>query len=129
MLYLFPVFFLNGENIMPKTSSEREVVALRKQLKVYEKEMEKLQNLYQREIEKVAKSAYEMGLLEAGTGTVKHSVLKRIEAKKAAPKKSKKQTKKNRIKKSSVESLQEASASSIEIETPAEMTIPEPVET
>ncbi len=67
---------------MPKTSSEREVVALRKQLKVYEKEMEKLQNLYQREIEKVAKSAYEMGLLEAGTGTVKHSVLKRIEAKK-----------------------------------------------
>ncbi len=58
---------------MPKTSSEREVVALRKQLKVYEKEMEKLQNLYQREIEKVAKSAYEMGLLEAGTGIDEHT--------------------------------------------------------
>ncbi len=113
---------------MPKTSSEREVVALRRQLKVYEKEMEKLQNLYQREIEKVAKSAYEMGLLEAGTGTVKASVLKRIQAKKAAPKKSKKQTKKNRIKKSSLESLQEASASSIEMETPTAMTVPEPVE-
>lgn len=79
---------------MLRTTSDGKIITFEKELKFCQKqierlqrrceqEIERLQKRYEREIEKVSKSAYELGLLEVRTDTIKSSILKKLEAKRA----------------------------------------------